>query len=218
MDLTERELAPVKSLNNKSEGDVMQIKTTMIGALVLFAGSAIMVADGADWPAFRGGLPNAVSDDAAYPTEWSSDKNLKWKADLGGDGNGSPIVIQNYVYVTSSNEDGSTRTLHCFDRNSGTELWSKSVSAEPNEETHKTNPYAGTTPAATADCVVVWHGTPGIYCYDHSGELLWKKEYTPVKHVWGYGSSPVIYQDKVYLHYGPGEKYISGCPDSGGGG
>ncbi|QDU81116.1 outer membrane biogenesis protein BamB [Polystyrenella longa] len=176
----------------------------MSAGLLLAIGSGITT-EGADWPGFRGGMANAVATDAAYPTEWSSEKNLKWKAELPGDGNGSPIAIDGLVYVTSANEDGSERTLHCFDRNTGDELWNKVVQSEPNEETHQTNPYAGTTPAANEDCVVVWHGTPGIYCYDHSGNELWHKSYGPVKHVWGYGSSPVIYQDKVYQFYGPGE-------------
>ena len=178
---------------------------TLLSAGLLLAASSSLSLDAADWPGFRGGMANAVQTDAAYPTEWSSEKNLKWKVEINEDGNGSPIAVGNYVYVTSAKPDGSERTLHCFDRNDGAELWKKTVQAEPDEATHKTNPYAGTTPAANADCVVVWHGTPGIYCYDHAGNELWHKEYTPVKHVWGFGSSPIIHQDKVYLHYGPGE-------------
>ncbi|MCA9039913.1 MAG: PQQ-binding-like beta-propeller repeat protein [Planctomycetaceae bacterium] len=184
---------------------MMLKQIAILSAGIFLVGLSMSVTDGADWPGFRGLKANAVATDGDYPTEWSSENNLKWKVELGGDGNGSPIAIDKYVYVTSANKDGSDRTLHCFDRNTGDELWKKVVHADPDEETHQTNPYSGTTPAANADCVVVWHGTPGIYCYDHAGNELWHKEYSPVKHVWGYGSSPVIYKDKVYLHYGPGE-------------
>jgi len=40
------------------------------------------------------------------------------------------------------------------------------------EPTHQSNPYCGSTPVADAARVVVWHGSPGVFCYDFDGKEL----------------------------------------------
>jgi outer membrane protein assembly factor BamB len=53
---------------------------------------------------------------------------------------------------------------------------------------------------------VVWHGSAGLYCYDFSGKELWSRDLGDFKHIWGYGASPVIYNGRVILPCGPGER------------
>ena len=52
--------------------------------------------------------------------------------------------------------------------------------------------------------VVVWHGSAGLHCYDYDGQKLWSRDLGEFKHIWGYGSSPVFYGDKIILNCGPG--------------
>lgn len=177
----------------------------LTGALLLTSSPLPMVR-AADWPAFRGPDGSGVSTAKNVPTKWSADENVVWKAELPGGGNGSPIVAGGRVYVTSATSDGAKRSLHAFDLKAGTLLWTKTVEAPAKEPTHQTNPYAGTTPAAAGDRVVVFHGTPGLYCYDTAGNEKWRCDVGEVKHVWGYGTSPLIHGDRVYLNVGPGKR------------
>lgn len=159
----------------------------------------------ADWPAFRGPTGQGVSVEKDLPTEWGPGRNVKWSTPLPGPANSSPIVVRGRVLLTTAEDKGARRTLHCFDRAKGELLWSRTVEAAAGIETHDTNPYSGSTPVSDGERVVVWHGTPGLFCYDLEGKELWSASLGPVKHIWGYGSSPVLVGDRVLLNFGPGE-------------
>ncbi|QDV41792.1 Outer membrane protein assembly factor BamB [Stieleria neptunia] len=170
--------------------------------------AAIFAAPGAnagDWPQFRGpdGKGTAVGED--YPLTWGPEKNIKWKIDLADPGAGSPIVSGGRVFLASATEDGRQRSLLCIDRNDGMLLWTRTV--EFGEDiTHSKNPFGSTTPATDGEHVVVWHGSAGLHCYDFAGKPLWSRDLGEFKHIWGYGSSPILYKDKVLLQTGPGER------------
>ena len=161
----------------------------------------------ADWPGFRGPQGNGITQEASAPLEWSASKNIKWKAPLPRPGNGSPIVSGGKVFVASAEDaDGNRRSLYCFDRNSGKQLWVKTIDFGKKMLTHQTNPYCGSTPAANGERVVVWEASAGLHCYDFNGEEIWSRDLGEFEHIWGYGSSPVIFGDKVILNSGPGER------------
>jgi len=159
-----------------------------------------------DWPAFRGPNNDGRSSETGVPRVWSPEKNILWKVPLPGASNGSPIVSGSKVFLTSSVNKGQTRTLHCFDRSTGKELWKQSVKHAEEMPTHKTNQYGGTTPAADGKRVFVWHGSAGLYCYNFNGAELWKRDLGEYRHMWGYGTSPILYKGKVFLHTGPGKQ------------
>lgn len=160
-----------------------------------------------DWPMFRGPNTDGVAVDDSAPTQWSTEKNIQWKAPLPKPGNGSPIVSGGHVFVTSAEDvDGIKRSLYCFNQSSGKQLWVRTVSVDAKMPTHKTNPYGGTTPAADGERVIVWHATGGLYCYDFTGNEVWHRDLGEFRHMWGYGTSPIIHKDKVILHTGPGEQ------------
>ncbi len=92
----------------------------------------------------------------------------------------------------------------CFNRDDGTLIWSKEVSYEDRESTHSTNPYCSSSPVTDGKRIFVWHGSAGFYAYDMDGQELWKVDLGKLEHVWGNASSPILYQDKVILHAGPG--------------
>jgi outer membrane protein assembly factor BamB len=178
----------------------------LIGFFVVFGGLFSNLS-AADWPMFRGPNLDGIAPDSSAPTAWSPDKNIRWKMPLPQPGNGSPIVSKGRVFVTSSEDgEGKQRSLYCFDENTGKQLWVKTVDFGKKLPTHKTNPYGGTTPAADGERVVVWHASAGLYCYDFLGQELWKKDLGEFKHMWGYGTSPILNDGKVILHTGPGAR------------
>ena len=170
--------------------------------------AAIWAAPGAnagDWPQFRGANGNGVAEGVDYPLTWGPEENIKWKVDLPHAGAGSPIVSGGRVFLASATEDGRQRSLLCFDRGDGKLLWTRSVEFG-DDITHSKNPFGSTTPAADGEHVVVWHGSAGLHAYDFAGKPLWSRDLGEFKHIWGYGSSPIIYKDKVLLQTGPGER------------
>jgi outer membrane protein assembly factor BamB len=164
------------------------------------------VVEAADWYQFRGPQTNGQADGSGYPIEWSREKNVKWHAALQGTGNGSPIVSAGHVFVTSAEDQGKKRHLYCFDRANQEPRWVRTVEYGKVEVTHETNPWAGSTPAADGERVVVWHSSAGLYCYDFDGKELWKRDLGEFHHMWGYGTSPVISGGRVFLHCGPGKQ------------
>lgn len=163
------------------------------------------LARGDDWPAFRGPRGDGISTETAAPLEWSTEKNILWKTPLAAAGNGSPIVARDRVWIAGPGTDPQDRSLLCFDRATGKLRWSKTVAFTGEDPTHRTNPHCSSTPATEGTRVVVWHGSAGLYCYDLDGAELWHRDLGTFRHIWGYGSSPVIWRDRLFLNAGPGE-------------
>jgi outer membrane protein assembly factor BamB len=159
-----------------------------------------------DWPAFRGSYYNGVSRDTGFPISWGPDENIRWKVPLPAPGNGSPIVSNGRVFVTLSENDGAQRSLYCFDRADGRQRWVRTVEFDKKLPTHETNPHVSSTPAADGKTVVVWHGSAGLHAYDFNGQPLWSRDLGEFRHMWGDGGSPIIYQDRVILNCGPGQR------------
>jgi len=66
--------------------------------------------------------------------------------------------------------------------------------------------------------VIVWHGSAGVFCYDFDGAELWRTDLGPMRHDWGYGSSPILHQGKVLLNFGPGSRTFLAALDLKSGG
>jgi outer membrane protein assembly factor BamB len=162
--------------------------------------------EGSDWPAFRGPTGNGVTEGKQPPIEWSATNRLRWKFPLPGPGNSSPIVSRGHVFVTCAEQEGRKRNLYCLDRRTGALRWVRTVGYTNSEPTHRTNPYCASTPVADGTNVVVWHGSAGVFCYNFEGHQLWVTELGPMRHEWGYASSPILHDGKVILNFGPGAR------------
>jgi outer membrane protein assembly factor BamB len=169
--------------------------------LILFL---LPLAYGQDWPQWRGADMTGKSREKTL-VEWS-EKDVVWRTPLPEPGNSTPVVSGNRVFVTQARKGEGRRLLLCFDRASGKLLWESGESYTAPEPTHATNPYASASPATDGKLVVAWFGSAGLAAYDLNGRRVWKRDLGIQKHTWGYGSSPVIDGDKVFLNFGPGER------------
>ena len=158
----------------------------------------------ADWLAWRGPLGTGHSEEKSLPLTWSKTENVKWSVSLDGDGNSSPIVVGQKVFITHAPKPGNLRGLRCYDRQTGQLLWKHEVEYAEKEQTHNTNPACAASPVSDGQRVVAWYGSAGFYCYDLDGKILWQKDLGKVEHIWGYGSSPLLYENLVILNFGPG--------------
>lgn len=159
-----------------------------------------------DWPAFRGPQGNGIAQETQVPLTWSATENILWKVPLPAPGNSSPIVSRGRVFITCAENEGRKRSLYCFDRKDGKQLWVRTVNYEKVMPTHKTNNYCGSTPVADGKRVVAWHSSAGLYCYDFDGNEVWHRDLGEFDHMWGYGASPVLHAGKIILHCGPGKR------------
>jgi len=176
-------------------------------AAALLVGTGILSAD--EWPAFRGPNGDGTSSGKAAPTAWSADKNIKWKVPLAQPGNGSPIVSNGKVFLTAQEDpEGKKRSLYCFDRKDGKQLWVQTIDFGKAVEKHETNTHSPSTPAADGKKIVVWHGSAGLHCYDFEGKKLWSRDLGAREHRYGEGTSPVIHGGNVFLNSGPDKKRV----------
>ncbi len=173
----------------------------LVTAIFLFISSGTLLAG--NWPAWRGPQGTGISDGKNVPVRWSATEHVKWKAPLEP-GNSTPIVWEDRVFVTSASPDGRRRSLICFNRNDGSKRWHRDVAYDRKELTHNTNPYSSASPVTDGEVVIAWHDSAGLIAYDLDGKELWKLDLGRFEHFWGFGASPVLYEDLVILNAGPG--------------
>lgn len=177
------------------------------------------VARGDNWPAWRGPTGQGHTGERSLALRWSATENVRWKVPLPDAGNSTPVVWGDKVFVTQASDKtvwpprggagpavARRRALLCFRRSDGTLLWQRDVRYDAAESTHSTNPFCSASPVTDGEVVVVSHGSAGMYAYDLSGKVLWKKDVGKLEHIWGNASSPVLYRDLAILWCGPGER------------
>ena len=166
-----------------------------------------------NWPTWRGVNGDGILQEGRAPTKWDRETNVRWRVELPEPGNSTPIVWEDRVFVTQPVEDGRRRTLMCFDRLTGAKLWHSGLDAVEMEPTHKTNPYCSPSPVTDGERVICWFGSTGLVAFDMDGEQLWQRPLGQVKHIFGYGQSPVILGDLCFLNFGPGTREFAVAVD-----
>ncbi len=156
-----------------------------------------------NWPEWRGPTHDGITTERNLPTHWSATENVKWKCELPGPGNSTPIVWGDKVFLTQSIEN--KRQLLAIDRKTGQTAWTRGTTYNDKEESHEQNPFCASSPATDGEQVYAWFGSAGLYAYDLAGKELWHRDLGKQHHEWGYAASPVPYQDLVILHFGPGD-------------
>ena len=169
--------------------------------LLISAGSSLHAAD---WPAWRGPTGQGFCDEKNVPLKWSDKENVKWKVPLADQGNSTPIVWGDKIFMTQANKGGSVRSLFCFARADGKVLWKKDVAYDQKEKNWNESWYCNASPTTDGKIVVACFGSAGLYCYDFDGKELWKRtDLGRWEHQFGNGASPVLYGDTVIMWCGP---------------
>jgi outer membrane protein assembly factor BamB len=99
-------------------------------------------------------------------------------------------------------KDTITCEVTCVDLETGKELWKQvAYQGNPKVKKHRMSTYANETPVTDGKRLYVYFGMIGVYCYDLNGKLLWQKDLGAYETLngWGTGSSPVVYQNLVFV-------------------
>lgn len=154
-----------------------------------------------DWPRFRGPNGSGISQDKDVPVEWDGPGAALWTAKIAGQGNASPVVSKQRVFLQSASDDGSQRTLVCLNLANGKVLWEKSAPGT-TAKTHNKNTLASCTVAADGTRVYTpfWDGAKlSVSAFDYEGKVLWTQDLGTFTSQHGAGHSPIIVGDKVVL-------------------
>ena len=190
--------------------------TLCVSLVAMFASSEFIVAADSptgdvNWPAFRGAGGMGVSSAKNLPVEWGTDKNIAWKASLPGAGASSPIVFGDRIYLTAysgffvpgqdGKKDDLKRHLIALKRNDGSTVWDQAVPAKlPEEDRIRDHGFAANTPAVDTTGIYVFFGKTGVFCFTHDGKQKWQADVGSKTHQWGTSSSPVIYDDLLFIN------------------
>jgi outer membrane protein assembly factor BamB len=165
------------------------------------------------WPQFRGPDGNGISRTAKPPLSWSEDKNIAWKTPVHGRAWSSPIVLEGKVWVTTATPDGRELSVLAVDVETGKILHDQKLFdvAKP-QFAHPFNSYASPTPVAEPGRVYVTFGSPGTAALDaRSGKVLWERRDLECNHFRGAGSSPILFENLLIMHFdGSDQQYLVG--------
>ena len=184
--------------------------TRYILILTLTCGAAMAASD--DWAHWRGpGLDGVARGDA--PLSWSDTQNVKWKIDLRGKGNSSPVIWGDKIFLTTAVPGelapelaDQSLIVMCFDKRTGEKLWERTATTfTPHEGYHRQyGSFASNTPVTDGERVYAFFGSRGLYAYDLDGNLKWKKEFDirmETRNGFGEGIAPTLYKDTLILSF-----------------
>lgn len=178
--------------------------------------SCTFLASAQNWPQWRGPLLNGTSPEAHdLPVEWSQTKNVAWRLELPNWAAATPIIWGDTVFVTSAEEgfqgfkgsgqegqgDKDKLLLLAVDRDSGKIRWRR-VMGDGNRLGNKQN-MASPSPVTDGEHVWTMTGNGVLACWDFDGNKKWERDlqadYGEFGVQFGYGSSPVLHEGRLYV-------------------
>lgn len=174
----------------------------------------------------------------AAPMKWDvwEEQGVAWKLAVPGLAHSSPVIWGNSIFLTTAERmDGESEIssfygspgygagesiqdegehefrVLCVDATSGKIRWDRTAhTGKPKIERHPKSSHANSTPACDAERVVAFFASEGLYCFDHAGELQWKRDFGLLEtgapeyqdasgFQWGFASSPILHDGKVLL-------------------
>jgi outer membrane protein assembly factor BamB len=119
---------------------------------------------------------------------------------LPGMSGATPAVWGDSIFVSSPDEQKNLLLL-CVNRKDGSVRWQKQI-ATGNIEQGKGN-MASPSPVTDGKAVYVLYGTGDIAALDFEGQILWQRnlgeDYGRFAIMWIYGSSPLLYDGRLYV-------------------
>jgi len=167
--------------------------------LALFLAALSLHALAENWPQWRGPSLNGISNEKNLPLHWSTTENIAWKLEMPAKSGATPIVWASNIFLNVA--DGDNLYLWCVDKTRGTPLWKQFI-ASGNYKINKQN-MSSPSPVADGQGVYVMTGIGVLKAFDFKGHELWardiQKDYGRFGLNWGYASSPLLYEDALYV-------------------
>jgi outer membrane protein assembly factor BamB len=176
-------------------------KTTFIilVGIVLAIGLWEQNASAENWPQWRGPSLNGVSNEKNLPVKWTTDENVAWKLAMPAWSGSTPIIWRNHIFLNVA--DNGNLFLWAVDKTKGEVLWKRPLGGG-DVKMRKQN-MSSPSPVTDGRAVYVMTGTGVLKAFDFAGKELWardiQKEYGEFGLNWGYASSPLLFEDALYV-------------------
>ena len=151
------------------------------------------------WPRWRGPSGQGWGDGHSYPDTWSETENVQWKVEVPGQGNSSPIIWGDHIFLTTAYEGGKRRSILCFHRSDGERLWEAFAPVSNPEGSHSKNGHASSTPTTDGERVYAYFGNHGVLAVNFDGKRLWHQNLGAVEAYHGTAGSPLLYRDRLII-------------------
>jgi outer membrane protein assembly factor BamB len=152
-----------------------------------------------NWPQWRGPDYDGISKETKLPAEWGPDKNIVWKLPMPGLGSSTPAIWGDRIFLTS--EDAGAQDLLCIST-AGKQLWKRQI-GNGNKMARDEGNYSSASPSTDGKYVWAFVGTGELACFDFEGKEIWKfnlqDRYGKFNIQFGMHSTPLLYQDRLYL-------------------
>lgn len=176
-----------------------------LAAVVPFAvaGAPTTGAPSSDWAQFRGPTMQGVSDATGLPEVLDEKQNVAWKVPIHGKAWSSPVVAGGDVWMTTATPDGKELSVVRVGAKTGKITLDQVLFKVANPQfCHAFNSYASPTPVVEGDRVYLTFGSPGTACLDaKTGKVLWERTDFVCNHFRGSGTSPTLWQDRLFLNF-----------------
>jgi outer membrane protein assembly factor BamB len=160
---------------------------------------SLTVTEAENWPQWRGPSLNGVSNEKNLPSKWTAEENVAWKLAMPGWSGSTPVIWRDRIFMNVA--DADALYLWCVDKTKGTVLWQKPL-GHGNVKMRKQN-MSSPSPVTDGKNVYVMTGTGMLKGFDFDGNELWardiQKDYGEFGLNWGYASSPLLFENSLYV-------------------
>lgn len=169
-----------------------------LGAALLTLSASLQAAN---WPNWRGPEFNGSSTEKNLPASFSKTENIAWSVDLPGTSAATPIIWEDKVFLSSTDNKTKDLVAICLDRKTGKQLWREQVGVGFQQD-NRSN-FASPSPVTDGKIVVFFYGNGDLAAFDLNGKKLWtrniQKDYGQFAFQWTFSSSPVLYENTLFL-------------------
>lgn len=158
-------------------------------------------ASATDWPQWRGPFFDGSTNEKNLPDSWSQNKGIAWVSPLPGHSGATPVICNSRVFVSSMVKGSYDFVALCFDAQDGKQLWKKHIGSDARR--FPRNNMASPSAVTDGKYVFFLYGTGDLVGFDYEGNKLWSRnietEYGNLALQFGYSSSPLLYQNKLFI-------------------
>jgi outer membrane protein assembly factor BamB len=183
------------------------VAATLVGHINLAPPEVEPIVLTGQWPAFRGPRMTGVVPSGMWPDRWSArtGENILWKCPIEGQGNSSPVVWGDRVFLTTATDEECW--VHCVNAATGRLAWRRKVESLPGvelAEAHEDTGFAAPTPVTDGRGVWVTYANGVTACFDFEGNQRWAISLGKPVSQWGVASSLLLYKDALILQLDQG--------------
>jgi hypothetical protein len=165
---------------------------------VLIALCLSSVALAAEWPHWRGPNHNGTADADGLAAEFGEDRNVRWRVELPGIGEGTPVCANGRIYLPAY-RDGDLLGA-CLDHATGEVLW---IAELGKGERDRKERLVSCSPVTNGQNTWFAFSNGDVVCVDADGQEQWRlnlrERYGKFKMLFTYSASPLLVGDRLYI-------------------